>query len=371
MGRKCGVDGCLSDSHRTEDQGVTFHKVPIHSDIRPKWISLCRIPEDKQSSKVIYICSRHFLRVDFCNFKGKKYMLRQGVLPSVFPWDKSKLEAIKSGSKVVEEISETEAVKKENEGILETEAAKKEKEGIPETEVTKKDEMKTETELDGELKVEPEERDAAETTNTKPDVKEALDIDTEVKSAVDVTPEVDKNAEDEIKPIADTKPEVDTKPMVDVKPVIDEKVFDAINSTNLNDNIKIDPDALEKDGVSDKEKVFATSKNGLMQFSINARIEVLDNDNLWYPAQIVEIDFEENEILIHFENFSNKYDEWICMDSPRLRPIQQAVDTSTPPTLYEQYVIGERCLASWSDAKRFPATVTKCLSNGNFFFLFH
>lgn len=346
MGRKCGVDGCLSDSNRAEDQGVTFHKVPIHSDIRPKWISLCRIPEDKQISKVIYICSRHFLRVDFCNFKGKKYMLRQGVLPSVFPWDKSKLEAIKSGSKTVEEISETM--------------------------VDPEEEIKTETELKAELNLEPEEMDASETINTKLDVNKTLDP--EIKTCDDVKPEVDVNAVDEKKSIVDaklfveTKPMVETTPMVDIKPVIDEKVFDAINSTNLNDNIKIDPEGLEKDDGSDKEKVIATSKNGLMQFSINARIEVLDNDNLWYPAQIVEIDFEENEVLIHFENFSNKYDEWICMDSPRLRPIQQTIVTTMPPKLSEQYVIGERCLASWSDARRFPATVTKCLSDGNFFF---
>lgn len=86
MGRKCGVPDCDSESGRPEDYGVTFHKVPLHSEFRPKWLSLCRLTEEKGSLKTIYICSRHFLKADFCEFKGKKYMLKQGVFPSVFPW---------------------------------------------------------------------------------------------------------------------------------------------------------------------------------------------------------------------------------------------------------------------------------------------
>lgn len=93
MVRKCNVQDCFSEESRLEDRGVTFHKIPMHSDIRPKWMSLCRIPEDKYFAKVVYVCSRHFLKVDFCRFKGRRYMLRQGVLPSVFPWTRIKRDA--------------------------------------------------------------------------------------------------------------------------------------------------------------------------------------------------------------------------------------------------------------------------------------
>lgn len=117
MGRKCSVKSCTSQSAKPEHAGVTYHKIPLHPDVRPKWLSLCRIPTEKMESKMLFVCSRHFLRADFCNFKGKKYMLKQGVLPSVFPWDKSRLEAIKAvvGSKKDEdEVSiKTKALKKE------------------------------------------------------------------------------------------------------------------------------------------------------------------------------------------------------------------------------------------------------------------
>ncbi|RZC39809.1 PHD finger protein 20, partial [Asbolus verrucosus] len=265
MGRKCGVEGCLSDSNRPEDTGVTFHKVPMHSDIRPKWISLCRIPDDKKNMKVIYICSRHFLRVDFCNFKGKKYMLRQGVLPSVFPWDKSKLEAIKSSTK--SKVEKTEI----------------------------KQELTDE---------EPEKAEDNEVIKQEPtDIKEEL----------------------------------------------------------------IDAESIKQEG-EEKEKI-KTNSNGPINFAINSRIEALDNNNTWYPARIVEEDYEENEVLIHFEKFSSKYDEWICMDSPRLRPLQSSSAIKKNPVI-EQYAVGERCLASWSDARKFPATVTKILSNDTYEVLF-
>jgi PHD finger protein 20 len=118
-----------------------------------------------------------------------------------------------------------------------------------------------------------------------------------------------------------------------------------------------------------KRKKIRANMNGPINFAINSRIEALDNNNTWYPARVVEEDYEENEVLIHFEKFSSKYDEWICMDSPRLRPLQSSTSSSsqssTKKSQPEQYAVGERCLASWSDARKFPATVTKVLANGN------
>jgi len=40
-----------------------------------------------------------------------------------------------------------------------------------------------------------------------------------------------------------------------------------------------------------------------------------------YAAKIVEVDWEEEEIFIHFEKWSIRFDEWIPMDSSRIRPI--------------------------------------------------
>lgn len=269
MGRKCSVEGCLSDSNRQEDIGVTFHKVPLHPDVRPKWISLCHIPEDKKLVKIIYVCSRHFLRADFCNFKGKKYMLKQGVLPSVFPWDKSKLEAIKAEANIKKEPALEEFNFKE----------------------TKK-EYKT---LKEETKLEP-----------KSELIEDNVLETRIKHEVPGS------------------------------------------------QFKVEP----KETLDEFEKTKITNENS-SKFTINSRIEALDFNNEWYTAKIVEVDYEENEVLIHFENYSNKYDEWISMNSPRLRVLQEE-NTNCK----EQFVVGERCLAAWSYSRKFPATVTKVMEGG-------
>lgn len=270
MGRKCSVEGCLSDSNRSEDMGVTFHKVPLHLDVRPKWMSLCRIPEDKKLVKIIYVCSRHFLRADFCNFKGKKYMLKQGVLPSVFPWDKSKLEAIKA---------------------------------------------------EAHIKKEP----ASEELNLKEIKKENVKEETKAEVNSDVV----ENTSETIK-------------------------------TEISENdIKVEP----KEKLDEFEKTKISQANdSTSKFAINSRIEALDFNNEWFPARIIEVDYEENEVLIHFENYSNKYDEWICMNSPRLRLLQDDENVNN----HEQFVVGERCLAAWSDSKKFPAIITKVRENGKF-----
>lgn len=41
-----------------------------------------------------------------------------------------------------------------------------------------------------------------------------------------------------------------------------------------------------------------------------------------YSAKVVEIDWDEREVLIHFDKSSSRFDEWIPMDSSRLRVLQ-------------------------------------------------
>lgn len=41
-----------------------------------------------------------------------------------------------------------------------------------------------------------------------------------------------------------------------------------------------------------------------------------------YAARVVETDWAEREVLIHFDKWSSRYNEWIPMDSSRLRSFQ-------------------------------------------------
>lgn len=274
MGRKCGISVCMSDSNREEDRGVTFHKIPMHPDIRPKWMSLCRIPEDKKYMKVIYVCSRHFLKVDFCHFKGKKYMLRQGVLPSVFPWNKTKAD------KINEKVNDEDCRQTEN--LTEI--------GTPQ------------------VKLEVTEQDFNASTSLS------------------------------------LKAEEDLLEMANLK----EEVVSPNQSTTIEQKVKT-----------------VETTTGPLTFAPNTRIEALDFNQSWCPAQIVEVDYQENEVLVHFEKYSNKYDEWICMNSSTLRALSiNASNSSGTSKKIETYEVGERCLATWNNARKFPATVAKIIEKG-------
>lgn len=61
----------------------------------------------------------------------------------------------------------------------------------------------------------------------------------------------------------------------------------------------------------------------MKDFCPGIRIEAKDFDGKWYPAKVSDVDWTENEILVHFENWNTKFDEWIPMDSSRLRPLQK------------------------------------------------
>lgn len=50
-------------------------------------------------------------------------------------------------------------------------------------------------------------------------------------------------------------------------------------------------------------------------------------------------------------------DEWISMDSPRLRPAQPVI----------AFEVGEQVLARWNDCRKFPATIKRVLDNGKEF----
>ena len=38
-----------------------------------------------------------------------------------------------------------------------------------------------------------------------------------------------------------------------------------------------------------------------------------------YPAKILELDTDEEQVLIHFDGWNSRYDEWVPMKSDRLR----------------------------------------------------
>ena len=60
-----------------------------------------------------------------------------------------------------------------------------------------------------------------------------------------------------------------------------------------------------------------------MEFVPGSLLEARDFNNEWFSAKVVEVDLDDREGLVHFQNWSSRYDEWISMDSARLRPVSQ------------------------------------------------
>ncbi|XP_055849339.1 uncharacterized protein LOC129914222 [Episyrphus balteatus] len=89
MVRRCVIEGCESKSSVPEHKGVTFHSFPFDSKTREVWIENCHIPADKNITKNILVCSRHFRRADFQPIKNGKFLLKSGSIPTVFSWKKN------------------------------------------------------------------------------------------------------------------------------------------------------------------------------------------------------------------------------------------------------------------------------------------
>lgn len=293
MGRKCNVLYCLSDSRRIEDQGVTFHKMPTHSDLRPKWLELCKIPEQRRNVKVIYVCSRHFLRADFCNFKGTKYMLKQGALPSVFPWTNDE---------------QKNQLNNETENLIND---------IKEEDIQNKNDVKCE------IKSEPEYENEDENSSGDDKIIDGINI---------VTGEMTSN---------DSQFNEGNFEMKEI--FVNKESVKAEKSTSLNThNVGTSGDL-----------------SSSINFTPGTRIEANDFHDKWYSARIIEVDYDDKEVFIHYEKCPNRANEWIPMDSSRLRPLQLHKKN------VEVYTVGEKCLATWSDTRKFPATIKRVLDTGN------
>ncbi|XP_062564376.1 uncharacterized protein LOC134227114 [Armigeres subalbatus] len=356
--RKCLIKECPSSSARKEDRGVTFHRIPAKEDVKRMWIEACRLPENYKINKSNNVCSRHFKKADFQDFKGTKYVLKNGAVPTIFSW------SVVSTPK--REIKEEEPNKKEEVKIESTE------------EVDEKDkpvEVKIEQEsLESiEVKNDPEEKKDDEKPNdSKEEKAEALEIKHEVADD-DVVLKEDALVSPLIAPKKKTP--------ASKKKATPKRASSARAIANSAKKARRSDPALSSPTGKDSKKAPVSPRKSMpsvtggaqsqINFTPGTKIEAQDFAGKWHPATLLEVDTEEREVLVQFDknggkNKSNLNDEWIPMDSVRLRPLQQ------PKTPNEKikYSIGEKCFARWSDSRKFRATIQAILENDMYEVLF-
>ncbi|XP_049336372.1 PHD finger protein 20-like protein 1 isoform X5 [Astyanax mexicanus] len=104
-------------------------------------------------------------------------------------------------------------------------------------------------------------------------------------------------------------------------------------------------------------------------FEVGARVEAQDYLQKWYPSRIEKIDYEEGKMLVHFDRWSHRYDEWILWDSSRLRPLERPA--LRKEGLKEEEEVselrdGEEVLARWTDCRYYPAKIESVNKEGTY-----
>lgn len=297
MTRRCIIEGCASKSGNPQHRGVTFHSFPFDSKTREVWLVNCRINPEKNITKSVLVCSRHFRRADFQPAKSNKYLLKQGAVPTIFPWGK-----------------------------------------FPP----------------------PAQTTTTAASEAAPQI--ALQNDMEV-SATD-TNESFGSAEqgDQVEKTALKRPSQDSSLPPDAK-------LSKLNSPVAAPTTSQDIQNLVPMGTIPAAAGGRKSET-VSGFVPGVRLEAQDFDGIWHTARVMEVDSDEREVLIRFEKSGKSKgptgaEEWIPMNSSRLR--QKASAASKLPNVF---VLGEKCLARWSGARRFPATVQKVLGNDMYEILF-
>lgn len=94
-------------------------------------------------------------------------------------------------------------------------------------------------------------------------------------------------------------------------------------------------------------------------FEVGAPLEARDSLKNWYVANIEKIDFDDEKVLVHYRQWSHRYDEWFDWNSPYLRPVErvqlrrQGLQEHATPG----FRINQKVLASWSDCRYYPAKI--------------
>ncbi|CAB3366649.1 Hypothetical predicted protein [Cloeon dipterum] len=159
-------------------------------------------------------------------------------------------------------------------------------------------------------------------------------------------------------------------------------------ASDSEDEISLEtPDGCEENSKNNNSK-------SLIEFTKGLRIEVkyLPTDS-WYDAKVVDV--EGTEVLIHYINWAVRHDEWISMDSNRIRALSEnnkppavvapvpmrkrgrtapgvknkAPSVAAEPPVMEKeedsvsYTEGERVKAIWTDSRKYPAKIIGVLEN--------
>ncbi|KAM7423244.1 hypothetical protein PAMA_011007 [Pampus argenteus] len=110
-------------------------------------------------------------------------------------------------------------------------------------------------------------------------------------------------------------------------------------------------------------------------FEVGAQLEARDSLKNWYAANIEKIDYDDEKVLIHYRQWSHRYDEWFDWTSPYLRPVErvqlrrQGLQQDDAPV--PGFHVNDKVLASWSDCRFYPAKVISVNKDASYIVKFY
>ncbi|XP_002137807.2 uncharacterized protein MBD-R2 [Drosophila pseudoobscura] len=326
MGRRCCVAKCPSTSRLLEHHGVTYHSFPLDPIIRTIWIKNSRISLDRQITKSVLVCSRHFRRIDFNTIRNGKYLLKPRVFPTVFPWGKMDASEIEADHRALQQVN--------GDGTA---------------------------------------AQGASASSGNEDVIKAT-VDQIVSQIMAETAE--RNATAAVEAVSNAEKEKEV-----AKAVAAEEAEGALKESSSTGGDSADAPPNEDESATAAETSADSplpSANNQPKYSnphnliIGARLEAKSVDGAWLPARIVEVNETEQTLLIRFER-NNKiktmpstmgtYQEWMAIKSDRVR---QRVSNRILPV----FELEEKCMARWSGPRKFPGTIKKLLGHDTYEVLF-
>uniref|UniRef100_A0A8C5A9B2 Tudor domain-containing protein n=1 Tax=Gadus morhua TaxID=8049 RepID=A0A8C5A9B2_GADMO len=94
-------------------------------------------------------------------------------------------------------------------------------------------------------------------------------------------------------------------------------------------------------------------------FKVGAELEARDRQKNWYCATIEKMDYEKEQVQVHYKQWSRRHDEWFPWSSPYLRPLESTSLRKQGLRKQGLRKQGLRVLACWTDCKFYPAKVIR------------
>ncbi|EFN74931.1 Tudor domain-containing protein PHF20L1 [Camponotus floridanus] len=354
MARKCCVRSCEADVREARAKGLPLHKFPKDVALRDRWLASGGFDESFKPTPGQVVCHRHFKRADYDHAArgGHKFLLKRGSVPTVFA------DYDNHPDPVIMSVKSSTSYAQEDLDLINSEILNLEHSASPllsEARTPKSDSC-------GETCYSRPES-STDSLNL-PDGSEVMENECKMASlkeeiATLVNDKLVENSDNKVNTVAMQLGIVEAGATMkaDVKDLI---IKEELKNIKLSDDKEFDK--------SEELKPKVLNRDGT-KFYPGAKLEAKDFNEKWqvlYSAKVVETDWDEREVLIHFDKWSSRFDEWIPMDSSRLRILQ------TPPqeAKTREFSVGERVLATWADGRKYPAKVNAVLSNDKYDVLF-